>query len=82
MTLLEEKIQNLLDADEGAHRFGLHVVEELTRTEDNWTYVIVQPTLPGIRAYDYAELLERVEQQIRKQESANVLVLPASGDLN
>lgn len=82
MTNLESKVQDLLNADPAAMKFRLRVVEELTRQEDDWTYIVVQPGLPGIRAYDYSELLTKIEAAVRKAEGANVLVVPASGDLN
>ena len=45
------------------------------RDEDYW-YVVVQPTRDDIRMYDYYNTLAEVESLLEERENVNVLVVP------
>lgn len=59
-------------------RFGLTLkVEPLNyKVEDDWLYLCVRPSQEGIRPYDYAEVLEEVEKELRRNGIEQVLLLP------
>lgn len=55
----------------------LFVEERDYQTEDDWLYICVQPAGSGIRASDYAEILAKVENELRNEGYSNVLLVPA-----
>ena len=50
------------------------------RVDDDWLYIVVSPTKPGIRAYDYVEMLSDVERSLKQQGANKVLLVPALAD--
>jgi hypothetical protein len=44
--------------------------------EGDWTYVIVQPDVEGVRSYDYYDALARVEEKLQDELKLNVLMVP------
>jgi len=56
----------------------LKVVDE--RLDDDWLYIVVAPTRPGVRASDHARLMSRVERELRQQGDDKVLLVPAIED--
>lgn len=56
--------------------YHLDVLRQGVRHDGNWWYVVVQPTPPDIRARDYANIMEQVEEQIKMQHNINVLLVP------
>lgn len=46
------------------------------RRDDDYFYVVVQPTRDDIRVYDYYNTLAEVETELEERENVNVPVLP------
>lgn len=47
------------------------------KIDDDWLYVIVEPSRPGISASDHANFMSKVERQLRADGDENVLLVPA-----
>jgi hypothetical protein len=50
------------------------------RIEDDWRYIVVVPSRPGVRASDHARLMSQIERELRAQGEENVLLVPALQD--
>jgi len=57
--------------------YKLVIVPEATRKDDDWWYVVVQPSRDGVRSYDYASRLAEAEADIQDTEHKNVLLVAA-----
>jgi len=74
---LADLIEDRLRTTEMGRGFDLRVERDLTRREQEWVYVGIAPHSAGIRAYEFAELLATLEQDIRKQVGKDeILLLP------
>lgn len=60
--------------------YTLQVVKDGVRHENEWWYVPVTPSKPGVRAHEYAELLTRAENQLQAELSVKVLLIPTFVD--
>lgn len=69
-----EKARKRLDREGVA----LKVAEE--RLEDDWLYIVVVPTRPGVRASEHARLMSQIERELRQEGDDNVLLVPAMED--
>ena len=47
------------------------------RRDNDWYYVVVQPSRDDIRSYDYYNILAEVESEIEQTENVNILLVPA-----
>lgn len=61
-------------ADAAREGVDLQVTGE--KLEDDWLYVVVAPTQPGVRASDHARLMSRIEQELRQGGKDQVLLVP------
>ena len=59
---------------------GVHLQVTGDKLEDDWLYVVVAPSQPGVRASDHARLMSQIERELRKQGTGNVLLVPAIDD--
>jgi hypothetical protein len=50
------------------------------KLEDDWLYIVVVPSRPGVRASEYANFMSKVERELRAAGDANVLLVPALDD--
>jgi hypothetical protein len=50
------------------------------KLEDDWLSIVVVPTRPGIRASDHAQIMSKIERELRAQGDDNVLLVPALED--
>ena len=75
---LQERIQASLDKETRKCEFGFRIVESFTQDEDILCFVVI-PDKPGIRAYEYAEIMTRVETKFRK-DGFNILLVPGRPD--
>jgi hypothetical protein len=57
-------------ANQGIH---LHVTGD--KLEDDWLYVAVAPSRPGVRALDHANLMSQIERELRQQGREHVLLV-------
>lgn len=48
--------------------------------EDDWLYICVQPTQPGVRASDYARAMAKIERELHERDIENVLLVPTLED--
>ena len=70
--IVEEVRRRLADvANEGVH---LRVTGD--KLEDDWLYVEVSPSQPGVRAYDHALVMSRIERELRSRGKDHVLLVP------
>jgi hypothetical protein len=56
---------------------GVHLQVTGDRLEDNWLYVAVAPSQPGVRASDHARLMSQIERELRQKGKDRVLLVPA-----
>lgn len=74
---LLDKIERLLAGSNGSTP-RLRVSRELSRVEDDWLYAIVTGAAPGAGAAEYSKRLSEIEQTIRDEDHANVLLVPGA----
>jgi hypothetical protein len=48
--------------------------------DDDWLYVVVTPSQPGVRASDHADLMAQIERGFKRRGIRNVLLVPALSD--
>ena len=72
-----EKVRHRL-AD--AERDGIYLKVSGEKLEDDWLSIVVVPTRPGVRASDHAQIMSRIERELRAQGDDNVLLVPALED--
>lgn len=75
------RVQSLLDKECQARgaEFRLKVGESFV-LEGEITNFIIVPNRPGVRSYEYADVLTTVETQLRRDDNLNVLLVPARPD--
>jgi hypothetical protein len=45
--------------------------------EDDWLYIVVVPSKPGVRASEHANYMSRIERELRQEGNDQVLLVPA-----
>jgi hypothetical protein len=50
------------------------------KLDDDWLYIVVVPSKPGVRASEYANYMSKVERELRAAGDDNVLLVPALED--
>jgi hypothetical protein len=50
------------------------------KLDDDWLYIVVVPSRPGVRASEYANYMSKVERELRAAGDDNVLLVPALED--
>jgi hypothetical protein len=50
------------------------------KLDDDWLYIVVVPSRPGVRASQYANYMSKVERELRAAGDDNVLLVPALED--
>jgi hypothetical protein len=73
-------IQERLNTKKLFRGVALHVPEGGYRQDDDWLVVVVAPEKPGIRAYDYVEVLGEVERELKESGVRNVILVPEMAD--
>lgn len=56
--------------------YRLEVVPEAVRQEEDWFYVVVEPTRDDIRSYDLSSRLADAEIDLQEKESIKILLVP------
>jgi hypothetical protein len=77
---LIKEVQQLLDAKCRRRKFRLKVSADGVREDDDWIIIAVPPTKPGVRAYEYAELLNEVEEELHARGIEKVVLWPVLAD--
>jgi hypothetical protein len=63
-----------------AEREGIHLKVTGKKLDDDWLYIVVEPSRSGIRASDHASFMSKVERELRADGDDNVLLVPALTD--
>jgi hypothetical protein len=71
--IVDKVRQRLADAENQ----GIHLRVANEKLDDDWLYVVVVPARPGVRASDHAQLMFRIERELRAQGDDRVLLVPA-----
>lgn len=50
------------------------------KLDDDWLYIAVEPSRPGVRASEHANFMSKVERELRAAGDDNVLLVPALED--
>jgi hypothetical protein len=72
-----QKVQKRLADAEGE---GVHLKVANSKLDDDWLYIVVIPSKSGVRASDHADLMSRIERELREQGEDKVLLVPALED--
>jgi len=56
--------------------YRLEVAEDGLKKDDDWWYVLVQPSRQDVRSYDYYGRLAEAEIDLKDSEKVNVLLVP------
>ena len=59
---------------------GVHLQVMSDKLEDDWLYVVVAPSQPGVRALDHAMFMSKIERELRQQGNSHVLLVPVLED--
>jgi hypothetical protein len=74
------KVREQIAVQDPDQRLDLEVGDDdfrIDHDEDgDWIYICVTPRKTGIRPYDYAEMLGKIEKNLNKQGHENVLLVP------
>ena len=61
--------------------YRLNVSETgLRHSRDDWWYIVVKPSQADIRAREYSDIMEQIEDQIKSQRGLKVLLVPTQPD--
>ena len=63
-----------------AERDGIYLKVTGDKLDDDWLYVVVVPSKPGVRASDHANFMSKIERELRAAGDDNVLLVPALTD--
>jgi len=77
ITDIVEKVRKRLDEGE---REGVHLKVVGEKFDDDWLYIVVVPSKPGVRASEYANFMSKIERELRAQGDDQVLLVPALED--
>ncbi len=72
-----KKVEHLLKQ---AETQGIHLKVSDSKLDDDWLYVVVVPSQPGVRASDHARLMSQIERQLRAEGDKRVLLIPTLED--
>jgi hypothetical protein len=77
VTDIVEKVRNRLTDGE---KEGVHLKVANQKLDDDWLYIVVVPSKPGVRASEYANFMSKVERELRAAGDDHVLLVPALQD--
>ena len=72
-----DEVRRRLQAADGQ---GVPLQVSGEKLEDDWLYVVVTPTRPGVRASDHARLMSQIERELRQAGTDQVLLVPTLED--
>jgi hypothetical protein len=55
---------------------GVHLEVVRDKFEDDWLYVVVAPSRPGVRALDHANTMSKIERELRQEGKSHVILVP------
>jgi hypothetical protein len=59
---------------------GIYLKVTNEKLDDDWLYIVVVPSRPGVRASEHASFMSKVERELRAAGDDNVLIVPALAD--
>ncbi len=59
-----------------AEHGGANLQVSESNLDDDWLYIVVTPVEVGVRASEHAELMSRIERELRDEGIENVLLVP------
>ena len=74
--IVEKVKKRLADAE----RDGIYLKYGGEKLDDDWLYIVVVPSKPGVRASEHASFMSKVERELRAAGEDNVLLVPALTD--
>ena len=63
-----------------AEKEGIYLKVTSDKLDDDWLYIVVVPSKPGVRASEYANFMSKVERDLRAGGDDHVLLVPALDD--
>ena len=63
-----------------AEREGVRLKVSGYKLDDDWLYIVVETKQAGVRASDHANLMSKIERELRKDGIDQVLLVPALND--
>ena len=63
-----------------AEKDGIYLKITGEKFDDDWLYIMVVPSKPGVRASEYANFMSKIERELRAQGDDQVLLVPALAD--
>lgn len=75
----EDEVLNIVEEYVNKHQpkaYHLDVSRRDVRHDGDWWYVVVKPSQVDVRAREYSDIMEQVEDQIKSQRGLKVLLVP------
>lgn len=72
-----DKVKHYLEA---AAAENVHLRVSGYKLDDDWLYIAVVPSRPGVRASEYANYMSKIERELRKNGDEHVLLVPVLED--
>jgi hypothetical protein len=63
-----------------AEKDGIYLKVTGEKLDDDWLYIVVAPSKPGVRASEHANFMSKIERELRAAVDDNVLLVPALED--
>jgi len=63
-----------------AEKEGIYLKVTGKKLDDDWLYIAVVPSRPGVRASEHANYMSKIERELRAAGDDNVLLVPALED--
>jgi hypothetical protein len=77
VTNIVDKVRQRLGDGE---KEGIHLKVVGEKLDDDWLYIVVVPSKPGVRASEYANYMSKIERELRASGDDHVLLVPALQD--
>jgi hypothetical protein len=77
VTDIVQKVRNRLGDGE---KEGIHLKVVSEKLDDDWLFIVVVPSKPGVRASEYANFMSKIDRELRAAGDDQVLLVPALQD--
>ena len=79
-TQVTDIVQKVRDRLGDGEKEGVHLKVVNEKLDDDWLYIVVVPSKPGVRASEYANFMSKIERELRAAGDDHVLLVPALDD--
>jgi hypothetical protein len=79
-TQVSDIVQKVRDRLRDGEEQGVHLKVVNEKLDDDWLYIVVVPSKPGVRASEYANFMSKIERELRAAGDDHVLLVPALDD--